>query len=233
MVKLYHGTNGAWLNNILKIGIHPRGAKGVNNWKHTVNSNPKCVYLTNSYAPYFAFNASKGKEPLCAVIEIDTDKLFPLNLYPDEDFLEQGSRKIDNPVPGSMKERTIHYRKQQFTFNWPTKNKDGTDTTWWEASLQHLGTCAHRGTIPPSAITRAVVWPHHPNIKLMYVWDPIIVIINQMVMGHQYHILTRKLFDGEFTPVEEINRLMQENPQLRWEDPLLPTIEGWEIIKCT
>jgi hypothetical protein len=67
----------------------------------------------------------------------------------------------------------------------------------------------------------------------MYVWDPTIVIINQMVMGHQYHILTRKLFDGEFTPVEEINRLMQENPQLRWEDPLLPTIEGWEIIKCT
>ena len=76
-MKLYHGTNGRWLKNILQRGIEPRGARpGRNNWKHVPHqSNPKCVYLTDSYAPYFSFNATKGGDPRCGVIEIDTDRL--------------------------------------------------------------------------------------------------------------------------------------------------------------
>jgi len=47
-MKLYHGTNGDWLANILRNGLEPRGNRAArNNWKHVPRqSNPKAVYFT-------------------------------------------------------------------------------------------------------------------------------------------------------------------------------------------
>jgi hypothetical protein len=223
-MKLYHGTSGAFLSDILTNGIKPRGAKGTNNWKHTVNSNPKCVYLTDSYAPYFAFNAVQG-DARCAVIEVDTDLLNVDNLFPDEDFLEQASRGSDN-IAGDMKQRTLHYRKKQFYYNYYCNNPEGYGlTTWWEASLRYLGTCAHRGVIPASAITRVVHWPHKLNALLSLIWDPTICLMNQHVMGDQYRELTRKLFAGEFDTRDEIDAKRQADP---WS-AILPVIEQWKL----
>jgi hypothetical protein len=231
-VRLYHGTNGAWLDVILKQGLKPRGANGRTNWTHTINSNPRCVYLTDSYAPYFAFNATRGKEPICAVVEIDTDLLDEANLYPDEDFLEQISRDVKDPVPGDMKARTLHFRKHQFDYDYPCINPDdGSDTTWWQASLRYLGTASHRGIIPASAITRAVRWPHKANAMLRYIWDPTITTINQKIFGDKYKTLTAKLFAGEFTTAEEAKRLSDADPWGFRESHPLPEIEGWEIIR--
>jgi len=58
---LYHGTSEAALKDILKEGIMPRTLKGQRsgNWRHTVTSNPKAVYLTDTYAAYFALVASE------------------------------------------------------------------------------------------------------------------------------------------------------------------------------
>lgn len=207
-MKLYHGTNGAWVENIVKVGLEPRGKRrSRNNWKgpNTVPSNSKCVYLTNSYAPYFAFNAARGKNALCAVVEVDTDLLDHTNLFPDEDFLEQGSRTIDDPVPGTMAQRTFYFREHQFEFDsgWVLDDPEDGPTTWWQSSLKYLGTCSHRGTIPPSAITRVAVWPHKPNASLAFVWDPSISILNQRLMGKQYQALTAKLFGDEVGEVDE------------------------------
>jgi hypothetical protein len=204
---LYHGTNGAWLGNILRRGLEPRhGKPGRNNWTHVPHqSNARCVYLTNSYAPYFAFNAAQGDPGYCAVVEIDTDRLDTDNLYPDEDFLEQASRnsRVDGMPPGlNMSGRTLWFRKRQFDYgaDWGYRDPDTKlPTTWWEASLKFLGTCCHRGTIPASAITRAVSWPDKPNIGLHFVWDPTITILNQRIVGAQYQALTAKLF-GDETP---------------------------------
>ena len=193
-MKLYHGTNGAWLNNIVQRGLEPRGSLRRSNWKETVESNPKCVYLTDSYAPYFAFNACRGKAPECAVIEIDTDLLDEDDLYADEDAMEQIGRGKDG-VEGDMHQRTRWYRKHQFQMGLA----DGDSI--WRYSLQCLGTCAHRGRIPARAITRTAYWPHHENVWLMFVWDPTISILNQGIMGARYKALTAKLF-GDPQPIE-------------------------------
>lgn len=214
-MKLYHGTNGRWLDNILTRGIEPRGRRTArNNWKHVPHqSNPTCVYLTDSYAPYFAFNATRGKDPLCAVIEVETDRLNEEDLYPDEDFLEQVGRGADD-VPGTMSERTLHYRARQFDYN-PEAAK---------LSLKHLGTCAHRGVITLDAITRAVVWPHEPNIRLALTWDPTITLANQRYCGDRYRTLTAKLFAGAFDEPQEEG----------WRDEWpLPPIHGWHLIDST
>jgi len=229
---LFHGTNGAWLDVILKQGLRPRGAAGRSNWTHSINSNPKCVYLTDSYAPYFAFNAMRGKAPLCAVVEIDTDLLDETDLYPDEDFLEQVSRGAKDPVPGTMVERTKHFRKNQFRYDYPCINPDdGSETTWWEASLRYLGTCSHRGIVPARAITRAVRWPHKGNGVLAAVWDPTITLVNQQIMGDKYKALTAKLFAGDFTTVEEARIGHETDPWAFRDSHPLPEIDGWEIIR--
>jgi hypothetical protein len=83
---------------------------------------------------------------LPAVIEIDADRLNPLDLIPDEDAVEQTllrDGQMLHMAPGELlaliREHTHKLAGQH------------------ETSLQMLGTCAHRGTIPPAAITRVAV----------------------------------------------------------------------------
>ena len=98
---IYHGTAERHLKSILQTGIAPRG-RSAGNWKHSVTSNPRAVYLTVSYALHFASNACRPKEDKnMLVLEVETDLLNPYLLAPDEDFLEQGTRGYkanDKPV---------------------------------------------------------------------------------------------------------------------------------------
>ncbi len=211
---LYHGTNGAWLDNILRVGLEPRGARtSRDNWKHVPHrSNPRAVYLTDSYAPYFAVNASRGASPSCAVIEIDVARLDPNLLLPDEDAWEQLGRNRDN-LPGTMSQRTVKYRNAISRTARASgyhadrdvltqyQAKDGA--TGWQLSLRALGTCCHYGAIPASAITRAVVWSHVTNAWMSLVWDPTITLMNQRVCGDRYRALTAKLFGDAPLPVHE------------------------------
>ena len=202
-MKLYHGTNGAWVPNILKRGLEPRGTRQArNNWKHVPHqSNARCVYLTDSYAPHFAFNATRGKNPKCAVVEVESDRLNPDNLWADEDCLEQVSRDHGKdlcPVGLSMSQRTLHYRSLQFQIP-SIKLHDGTDQPAWRFSLANLGTCSHQGIIPPSAITRIAVWPDKENLGLHFVFDPTISVMNQRFCGDMYRALMAKLFGDPIT----------------------------------
>lgn len=220
-MKLFHGTSSRWLPNILRQGLEPRGRRtSRSNWTDTVPSNPSCVYLCSGYAPHFAFKAA-AEDGDCVVIEVETDRLpAPNLLLPDEDCLEQAGRGYDD-VPGDMTARTLHYRRQML------KQFQGTDA--WELSLEYLGTCAYHGIVPPGAITRIVTWPYKPNIGLMLVWDLSVSLMNQRVCGDRYRVLTRKLFDGEFNhpPPNAITA----QPQRWLDDPPLPPIEGWQVIR--
>lgn len=236
VTRLYHGTNGRWLNNILRTGIEPRGNRAArDNWKHVEHrSNRKCVYLTDSYAPYFAHNACDPAREgeVAAVIEIAVDRLDPDALYPDEDFLEQVSRGQDGD-DRSMSQRTLSYRRRQFEFR-ETISPDYP--LWWQASVKYLGTCAHRGTIPVSAITRVVTYPYKANLRMALVWDATITLINQKVCGGWYRTLTAKLFAGEFTQSGDLPPVPAgtsvDNPAVLtiWEAhrTALPPIKGWK-----
>ena len=229
-MKLYHGTNGAWLNSILTSGLEPRGSKAArNNWKHGSQSNPKCVYLTDSYAPYIAFNATRGKDASCAVIEIDTDLLDQERLTFDEDAWEQLGRGRDGVV-GNIRERTLWYRKRQLDPFTKGMFSAASGATGWCLSLDALGTCAYEGTIPSTAITRAVLWPHRPNIHLCMVWDPSITILNQQFCGLRYKVLTRKLFDAEFTDLKSMTAALQMEAMQDVEKSILPAITGYQLI---
>lgn len=183
-MKLYHGTSAQHLDTILSQGLKPRG-KSTGNWSHTTKSRSDCVYLTDAYAPYFCFSAVNGvADAKCLVVEIDTEKMDPVLLLPDEDTLVHGVKPTGD-IPTDMKKRTRYWRSRLLRFV-------GTDM--WATSLKFLGTCAYKGIVPPEAITRYAVWPHKPNVTLAFVWDPTITPLNYKICGSSYRQGTQRLF---------------------------------------
>jgi hypothetical protein len=183
-MKLYHGTNAKHLNAILKDGLKPRGKKAKGNWRHTMSSCPDAIYLTDAYAVYFAWTATRDGDDML-IIEIDTDRLDFFNLVPDEDFLEQASRKSGPaPLDKSMKYRTSWYRRRLMEFS---EN--------WINSIKHLGTCAYMRSIPPEAITRYAIIPGDRTSELVMAgMDPSISLMNYHIMGEKYRNWVRWAF---------------------------------------
>src|SRR5262245_38234343 len=187
-MKLYHGTSRQAVPSILDRGIEPRSAGHRNsNWKHTVESNKDCVYLSQGYALYFAINAVKDIAD-CAIVEVESDFLDPSHLIPDEDAIEQSNRGRDGlPASWDMRRRTRHYRKMMRDFN------DGQ----WQISIDNLGTCSHYGVVPPSAITRVALINLKANVPLLAACDPSIHLLNHKIMGGYYRQMTAYIFgDG-------------------------------------
>lgn len=192
-MKLYHGTRGSVAKRAMIEGIAPRGRRK-GNFGHSIESSKHHVYLTDAYAAYFAFNATR-KESEAAIIEVDTRFLFPLFLNADEDVLEQAGRGRDHLNPEwDMKKRTRWYRDRLHLRQWDYKT-----------SLEAMGTCAHLGTIAPNAITRiAFIDMKHPNLELLRVMslDPAISIINYQLMQKKYRSINRWIF-GDNTEDDE------------------------------
>lgn len=189
-MRLYHGTSESRLQTIFKEGIKPRGKKK-GNWKHTVESNASCVYLSAGYAIYFAGNSVKGKEERLAIIEVDTSRLQMLDIFPDEDFLEQTSRK-EGPAPTnkSMEYRTRWYRRRLPEFQ-----------SYWTLSVEHMGTCCYGGTVPVSAMTRVATLGHKTYMELIWCgMDPTITPMNWMICQAKYRNFIKWLFGDELEP---------------------------------
>src|SRR5436190_1692282 len=145
---LYHGTSAEYLPSILEHGLQPRGKKP-SQWEKAP-SRSDLVYLTdNAYAVHFARQASDDDHPYL-IVEVSVRKLIQSLFLPDEDFLEQGTRphlatNFPKLVGKTMLERTEWFRNNLELYQ---------DT--WQASIEHLVTCAYKGAIPRKAINRAI-----------------------------------------------------------------------------
>lgn len=193
---LHHGTSERHIKSILENGIKPRRTKK-GNWSETVESNPRAVYLTSGYALHFALNACRKSERL-VVFEVDIEKLEPFRLAPDEDFLEQVTRKAPE---------FSHVHKQ-----WPGVEGLAKRTRWfraralsqfghhWTDSIEGIGTCCYYGEIPATAITRYAVVPNTFNVVSMS--DPTISLMNHHLMGEYYSNLMKFLFNNEIVQVD-------------------------------
>lgn len=196
-MKLYHGTTGAVARKaIAGQGIQPRRLSKRSNWTNCP-SHPDAVYLTNAYPLYFA---AQHNVEVAAVVEVETDRLNPFQLLPDEDALEQNGRGNDG-LPGhwTMRQRTVNYRNRLRNF------ADGSN---WEKSLDCLGTCAHLGVIPPAAITRVAFI--HTKDAIALVWEgmqPMISLLNFRYCGDRYKALTASIWTEarEGVTIQEVN----------------------------
>jgi hypothetical protein len=221
-LKLYHGTIAEVARKALTEGLKPRGILDMNgdgNWQHTVESNPECVYLTDTYAAYFAMNACKGDEHW-GIVEIDVDLLDDPNLLPDEDWLEQGTRGDPDwdYIEGGMVERTRWFRDHAYLFQ-----------HLWEDSVKSMGNCCHRGIIIPQAITRVAIYDPKSNLGIsMIAMDPSITPLNHFICGRKYRALTAWLM-GDDVDVMEFYAL-GDGPPPRLDEDDGDTYEGGHLI---
>lgn len=196
IMLLYHGTNERALKSILREGILPRKLKGQRsgNWNHTVPSNPSAVYLTDTYAAYFAWIATgKSEHGKMVIIEVDVDKLDMDLMAPDEDALEQSLRDRDR-VPGDMRARTMYYRRRARKLS-----------QHWRDSLEGLGTVGYYGAVMPIAITRICVIDQEKQKQIvMGAADPSITLMNHRFCFQKYQALVRWLFGEEISVAEYI-----------------------------
>jgi hypothetical protein len=190
-VKLYHGTSADIARKAFEVGLLHRAATCLkSNWD--CESSPHLVYLTETYAGFFASVAS-GKGGSWGIVEVDTDRLGEDNMVPDEDFLEQATRgqKIPGLRARTMLGRTKWFRENIHRF-----------THHWEDSVRCLGNAAHFGPIPPEAITRVCIFDTSTNKFVSWSCiDPVISLMNHRFMGDKYRALCRWFFD-EITPEE-------------------------------
>lgn len=177
-MKLYHGTSAGVARLSLTEGLVPRGERK-SNWE--IESRDDLVYMTAAYAPYFALCTEDADE--FGIIEIDTDLLDSSLFLPDEDFMEQATRDIGFPE-GSMEERTQYFRDHLEEF-----------ADFWQRSVQGLGNCAYRGSIPTEAITGVITFDAElPQEVKFSILDPSISILNYAFCGGKYRDLTQWFF---------------------------------------
>jgi len=219
--KLYHGTAARHLPDIKANGLRPRG-KRKGNWQHSVESCPDAVYLTNAYALHYAHEAAKPGEAL-AVLEIDVGLLAPWWLAPDEDWLEQVSRKQEGhaPLGKPMKARTRWYRSRLMNY-----------ATNWQDSLKGLGNCTYHDVIAPMAITRVALVDAQTNNGLVWMAgiDPTITLMNYRICGPKYRNAMRRLF-GE-ADGHEPDDLMRTLPDPKHEAARRAAVEElWSRVQ--
>lgn len=179
---LYHGTSTKHLDKMLTDGIKPTGVTGVKSlWE--VESAKDRVYLTSTYALYFAIHAAMKDECDAVVIEVDVDEN---QLIPDEDFLAQVKYKdsehdlitltklIRDDIPNYSKFDTIQLA---------------------EASLNGLGTVSIKEVKPEQIIRHVIVPNHHLADIVMSHCDPTISVMHHKLMSTVYKENMLALFD--------------------------------------
>ena len=217
-MKLYHGTTARNLKAIRNHGLRTRASSGkATNW----GSNPshlRAIYLTNAYAGFYANAACKGNDKW-AILEIDTEKLFPFCFGPDEDFIEQAGRGKDG-IPGDMYERTKRISAVlEEDYSGPIESPAVA------LSLKHLGNCTYFGNIQPGAITRiALIDPKKAQEFTFRAFDPTITLMNYAICGPGYRNLMRWLFEKELEH-DPLAALRQQSPVPETRAGI--TIETW------
>jgi hypothetical protein len=225
-MKLYHGTSEWAAREALSKGLHPRGGGSIDNWKHTVSSNPNGVYLTDTYACHFAMHAMQNHPRLpsedggilkrIAVIEIETSNLVQGKLRPDEDAMEQIGRGLDD-IAGDMRQRTMFYRAKAAKLN------------TWEASLKALGTCAYYGPIHPRHFTRIAYFEPKKNRDMaLMMMDGSVSTIAFRICGHFHRNYTQWLLGADIKPTDI--SLIPDEKQQEWLKDVLDNRKGVELV---
>jgi hypothetical protein len=172
---------------------------GADNWKHLKKPSRKdCIYLTDVYGGYFAWNATRDGE-LMAVLELESDYLDLSKMLPDEDWLAEVELQPDPSPKGlSDAQRTRWFRDRLERF-----------ASYWIDSWNALGTCCYKGEIPPEAISRIAYFPAAVPLAESFL-SPSITVMSHALFKEKYALLNAWLF-GKHIPVGEWFRVLERS----------------------
>lgn len=210
-MKLYHGTRADFKTSILKNGIEPR-FDNPGNWNNCP-SKEHLTYLTRAYALYFAAIAT-GKDNCpdgtpALIVEVDTERLDPDNLCPDEDYIAQAI--MHNRQAGRLTgDKDLDAAPDLLALTNLIEPLAWSE--YWRMSVDDLGQCACYGEIPPDAITRyALIDTEKAGRIIADSMEPTITVQNFRYCGGYYIALTEFVFgDRDDPPVNRTDHLTFE-----------------------
>ena len=198
---LYHGTSTHHLKRINRVGLQPRGKR-----KSHFSDFPSAtdrVYLTDSYAMYFAHHAalinSKAK-PVILEVEIPDDSFISDWLIPDEDGLAQHTFPEEHDL-AFLNDCDIYEKTKWWRENAPEHFHLA------HASLHHIGSLAFWGTVPWK--TRPVYYDGYGEVlwgirkvvttshEMCMRFNPQISLPAHRVLGENYKYALKRFMDSD------------------------------------
>lgn len=177
-MKLFHGTSTKYLDSILRDGIQPRNATGIDTTDRFESgtdflSAPNHVYLSRNSARYaistpFADN-DPGDEDLDAeaavahapvLIEIDSANLDESKFRPDEDWLAILAYQMRRSKCGQADDLDTDEGFESLRQLQSEICADmNLNSHLWELCLERCGSVAHFGAIPTTAFSKVHILP--------------------------------------------------------------------------
>jgi hypothetical protein len=197
-IRLFHGTSKKHLDSILRRGLQPRGTNP-SNWEDFPSA-PDRVYLTRSYAIFFAIKSAYLTNTDPVIIEVDVQD----NLVADEDYLAQckwKDKELNFLQDKTLEDKTLYWKIRSPAYPMMA-----------EHSLNKLGNCCHMGTIKPKQIKSWMSFRKDNEIALSH--DPTITIQNFFLLGQGYINSLQKFFDSygkQGKMWEEFDKLIELN----------------------
>ena len=165
---LYHGTSASKGRQIEKHGFI---TDKTYNWD--VHSKKGYVYLSYSYAPFYAMTAKNKKSDL-ALVKVEVKSK---DLYPDDDFLMLALFNKNTYTQVELDKVSLEKYKYLA-----------------KKSLEYLGNVAVKVNIANKGIKGI---RYFDGSKLFYKVDPSITPLNYKFMGKYYHELTEWIYQGK------------------------------------
>lgn len=225
--RLFHGSVTLTPAEVFEHGLLPRALTGRNAWPTQFPSIPMHVYLTSHYALRYAIANQHELAHRGLIVEVDVDRLDVLNLRPDEDYIGQALAEDDmlQNVPAAERLDVVHGRACEIARDYDITAEDDEDEPLdlVSASLKAIGTCAHSGPIPPSAIRN--VWEidartHGSDRELALARTFLFTILDSSMSMLGHHFLgdraraTMLTAIGEMSPDEGADASMFILPEL-------------------
>lgn len=136
---LYHGTSAARLIEILKTGLRPSVNSGMSNYRCTMASFPRYVYLTETSPIFYAAKCPRiNDESELAIIECHiSDETM---LYPDEDCMLKAfwANSVTEVERRALKEE------------WRTNGYSEQEKAHWRTLLATYGNVCYEGIVAPA-----------------------------------------------------------------------------------
>lgn len=168
---LYHGTSAKHLDEIIEDGLKPTSLSvSTSHWE--CESNPNLVYLSDTYALYYALVAGMEHKEDAVVFKLDSPVC---TMYPDEDYMAQ-----QYPFSHDLIGDTKSYRDTMFSLEKEKRIELSLE------SLNRLGTVSTPYVKPEQLLSYTRI-PYESIMDIvMMECDPIITLMNHRYLSKSY-----------------------------------------------
>jgi len=187
---LYHGTSANFLKPILKKGLRARRPASKGNFPDLPSGHGR-VYLSDTFALYYAFQMSQRFNRDAVLVRINTHMMNVCNFRPDEDYIA-ADKSGSHDFAQIRTEETLNKHKRILMARKYADEHPELSTL----SLEKHGTVAYKGKIYPTMFAGIAIVPKAEVFSIiMQQYDPCPGILSASFLGSEYRQTHSEIFE--------------------------------------